>query len=97
MDLTENVSSIIACSVISKEITCPQSCSLSMAVVLSLFTQSLLGNRSPCHNTYKLFVLQIELSPVDFVSRAIVEMSQDVLHSTGKVFHIINPCTMDLR
>jgi hypothetical protein len=46
---------------------------------------------------YQQFVLQIELSPVDFVSRAIVEMSQDVLHSTGKVFHIINPCTMDCR
>lgn len=40
---------------------------------------------------------QIELSPVDFVSRVIVEVSQDVLHSVGKVFHIINPCTMDCR
>ncbi|PNF30886.1 hypothetical protein B7P43_G06094 [Cryptotermes secundus] len=40
---------------------------------------------------------QIELSPADFVSRVIVEVSQDVLHSLGKVFHIINPCTMNCR
>jgi hypothetical protein len=34
MDRTENVSSIIACSVVAGEI-CPQSCSLATAVVLS--------------------------------------------------------------
>jgi hypothetical protein len=76
---------------------CPQSCSLSTAVVLFLFAQLLLSNGSPYHNMYQLFALQIELSPVDFVSRVIVEMSLDVLHSSGKIFHIVNPCTMDCR
>jgi hypothetical protein len=35
MNLTENVSSIIACSFVAREIVCPQSCSLATAVVLS--------------------------------------------------------------
>jgi len=44
-----------------------------------------------------MILLQIELSPVDFVSKVIVMLSQDILHSVGKVFHIINPCTMDCQ
>jgi hypothetical protein len=35
MDLTENVSSIIACTHIAGETTCPQSCSLVTAIVVS--------------------------------------------------------------
>jgi hypothetical protein len=85
----ENVSSIIACSLVAGEMTCPHKLSpVYTAVTWQLVT---------CHNVYKFFVLQIELSPVDFVSRVIVGASQDVLHSAGKVFHIINPCTMDCR
>jgi hypothetical protein len=42
-----------------------------------------------------IIVLQIELSPVDFVSRVIVGLLQDVLHSGGRIFHIINPSNMD--
>ncbi|GFG29419.1 hypothetical protein Cfor_02620 [Coptotermes formosanus] len=38
---------------------------------------------------------QIELTPVDFVSRVTVGLSQDILPSVGKVFHIVNPRTMD--
>jgi hypothetical protein len=34
-DRTENVSSIIACSLVAGETTCPQSCSIAMAIVLS--------------------------------------------------------------
>jgi hypothetical protein len=34
-DRTENVSSIIACSLVAGEATCPQSCSLATAVILS--------------------------------------------------------------
>jgi hypothetical protein len=35
MDLTENVSSIIVCSLVEGESKCPQSCSLATAAVLS--------------------------------------------------------------
>jgi hypothetical protein len=35
MDLTENILFIIACSLVARERTCPQSCSLATAVVLS--------------------------------------------------------------
>jgi hypothetical protein len=34
MDYTENISSIIMCSLVAEEM-CPQSCSLAMVVVLS--------------------------------------------------------------
>jgi hypothetical protein len=51
-DRTENVSSIIACSLVAGVTTCPQSCSLAALVVLSLFTQLLIGNgyTCTCHN-----------------------------------------------
>jgi hypothetical protein len=35
MDGTGNASSIIACSLIAWELTCPQSCSLAKAILLS--------------------------------------------------------------
>ncbi|KAK7873449.1 hypothetical protein R5R35_000229 [Gryllus longicercus] len=38
---------------------------------------------------------QIELTPVDFVSRVIVTMVQDLMQSIGKVFHLTNTNTMD--
>jgi hypothetical protein len=42
-----------------------------------------------------VIMLQIELTPVDFVSRVIVGLLQDVLHSGSKIFHIINPSSMN--
>jgi hypothetical protein len=44
-DVTGNVFSIIACSLVEGETTCPQSCSLATAVVLSLVSVT------TCHNT----------------------------------------------
>ncbi|XP_066999059.2 uncharacterized protein [Anabrus simplex] len=40
---------------------------------------------------------QIELTPVDFVSKVIVCLTQDILQSIGKIFHIINTNTMDFH
>nr|CAD7396297.1 unnamed protein product [Timema poppensis] len=40
---------------------------------------------------------QIELTPVDFVSKMIVGLTQDIMHSIGKTFHLINTSSMDCR
>ncbi|CAG2053402.1 unnamed protein product [Timema podura] len=40
---------------------------------------------------------QIELTPVDFVCKMIVGLTQDIMHSIGKTFHLINTSSMDCR
>nr|CAD7594039.1 unnamed protein product [Timema genevievae] len=39
----------------------------------------------------------IELTPVDFVCKMIVGLTQDIMHSIGKTFHLINTSSMDCR
>jgi hypothetical protein len=48
-DCTENVRSIIACSIVAGETMCAQSCSLATAVVLSPVYTVSLGKGSTCH------------------------------------------------
>ncbi|XP_069681059.1 uncharacterized protein [Periplaneta americana] len=40
---------------------------------------------------------QVELTPVDFLGRVLVRLLQDAPLSVGKVFHLVNPRTMDCR
>jgi hypothetical protein len=47
---TESVSYIVACSLVAEETTCPQSCSLAKAVVLSPVYTGVIWQRSTCQN-----------------------------------------------
>jgi hypothetical protein len=51
----QKTSSIIACSLVAGETTCPQSCSLATGVILYCrqFTQLLLANGSTCQNIFR--------------------------------------------
>ncbi|XP_013419834.1 uncharacterized protein LOC106180401 [Lingula anatina] len=40
---------------------------------------------------------KVEMTPVDFVSSTIVQMTQDIMLSMGKVFHLVNTKPMDSR
>ncbi|XP_063239696.1 uncharacterized protein LOC134540730 [Bacillus rossius redtenbacheri] len=40
---------------------------------------------------------QIELTPVDFLSRVIVKLSENIAHSVGNIYHLTNTNTMNCR